>query len=40
MKAKERVKILGQTVIVGSKLHQKLLYIVKHHNDLMKSETK
>jgi len=39
MKAKQRVKILGQTVIVGSKKHQNLLYIVKHHNDLMSKET-
>ena len=36
---KQTVKILGQTVTVGSKLHIKLLEQVKHFNDLLKSES-
>ena len=36
---KQTVKILGQTVTVGSKLHIKLLAQVKHFNDLSKFET-
>jgi len=36
---KQTVKILGQTVTVGSKLHEKLLAQVKHFNDLSKYET-
>jgi hypothetical protein len=36
---KQTVKILGQTVTVGSKLHIKLLAQVKHFNDLLKSES-
>jgi hypothetical protein len=35
---KQKVKILGQTVTVGSKLHEKLLAQVKHFNDLAKYE--
>jgi hypothetical protein len=35
---KETVKILGQTVTVGTKLHEKLVYQVKHFNDLAKFE--
>ncbi len=36
---KQTVKILGQTVTVGSKLHIKLLEQVKHFNDLLQSES-
>jgi hypothetical protein len=36
---KQTVKILGQTVTVGSKLHIKLVAQVKHFNDLLKSES-
>jgi hypothetical protein len=36
---KQTVKILGQTVTVGTKLHTKLVAQVKHFNDLAKSET-
>lgn len=36
---KQKVKILGQTVTVGSKLYFELLAQVKHFNDLAKSET-
>lgn len=35
---KQTVKILGQTVTVGSKLHKELLAQIKHFNDLAKSE--
>jgi hypothetical protein len=35
---KQKVKILGQTVTVGSKLHLELLAQVKHFNDLSKFE--
>lgn len=35
---KQTVKILGQTVTVGTKLHAKLLAQVKHFNDLRKYE--
>jgi hypothetical protein len=35
-KKKPRVKILGQTVIVGSKKHQNLLWQKKHFDDLRK----
>jgi len=35
---KQKVKILGQTVTVGSKLHEKLVWQVKHFNDLAKYE--
>lgn len=35
---KQTVKILGQTVTVGTKLHSKLLTQVKHFNDLAKYE--
>lgn len=35
---KKTVKILGQTVTVGSKLHIKLLEQIKHFNDLAKYE--
>ena len=35
---KQKVKILGQTVTVGSKLHKELLAQIKHFNDLAKSE--
>ena len=35
---RQTVKILGQTVKVGTKLHAKLLQQVKHFNDLSKSE--
>lgn len=35
---KKTVKILGQTVTVGSKLHIKLLEQIKHFNDLAKHE--
>jgi hypothetical protein len=35
---KQTVKILGQTVTVGSKLHKELLAQIKHLNDLAKSE--
>lgn len=38
MKAKKTVKILGQTVTVGTKLHAKLAAQVKHFNDLSKHE--
>jgi hypothetical protein len=31
---KQTVKILGQTVTVGTKLHAKLLAEIKHFNDL------
>ena len=31
---KQKVKILGQTVTVGTKLHAKLVAQVKHFNDL------
>ena len=37
--AKQTVKILGQTVTVGTKLHAKLVAQVKHFNDLSKFET-
>jgi hypothetical protein len=33
---KQKVKILGQTVTVGTKLHAKLVAQVKHFNDLDK----
>ena len=36
---KQIVKILGQEVRVGTKLHAKLLAQVKHFNDLAKYET-
>ena len=39
VKKREYVKILGQNVIKGSKAHEKLLYIVKHSNDIQKHET-
>jgi hypothetical protein len=32
--AKQKVKILGQVVTVGTKLHAKLVAQVKHFNDL------
>ena len=35
---KQTVKVLGQTVIVGTKLHAKLIAQVKHFNDLLKHE--
>ncbi len=35
---KQIVKILGQEVTVGTKLHAKLLAEVKHYNDLSNSE--
>ncbi len=35
---KQTVKILGQTVTVGTKLHSKLVAQVKHFNDLSKYE--
>jgi hypothetical protein len=35
---KQTVKILGQTVTVGTKLHAKLVAQVKHFNDLAKYE--
>ena len=35
---KEIVKILGQEVRVGTKLHAKLVAEVKHYNDLANSE--
>lgn len=37
---KIQVKILGQTVTVGTKLHSKLVAQVKYFNDLLESETK
>ncbi len=36
---KQTVKILGQTVTVGTKLHAKLVAQVKHFNDLSTYET-
>jgi hypothetical protein len=36
---KQQVKVLGQTVTVGTKLHAKLIAQVKHFNDLTKYET-
>jgi hypothetical protein len=40
MKAKkQQVKLLGQTVTVGTKLHAKLVAQIKHFNDLSKYET-
>jgi hypothetical protein len=36
---KQTVKILGQEVTVGTKLHAELLSQVKHFNDLQKHET-
>lgn len=36
---KQTVKILGQTVTVGTKLHTKLVQQVKQFNDLSKYET-
>jgi hypothetical protein len=36
---KQTVKILGQTVTVGTKLHAKLVAQVKHFNDLSNHET-
>ena len=36
---KQQVKILGQTVTVGTKLHAKLIAQVKQFNDLTKYET-
>ena len=40
MKAKKQtVKVLGQTVTVGTKLHAKPIAQVKHFNDLSKYET-
>jgi len=35
---KQTVKILGQTVTVGTKMHAKLVAQVKHFNDLAKYE--
>lgn len=35
---KQTIKILGQVVVVGSKLHEKLAAQVKLFNDLAKSE--
>jgi hypothetical protein len=35
---KQTVKILGQTVTVGTKAHAKLVYQVRHFNDLSKYE--
>jgi len=35
---KETVKILGQTVTVGTKLHSKLVAQLKYFNDLAKYE--
>ena len=35
---KQTVKILGQTVTVGTKLHAKLLAEIKHFNDLSNYE--
>jgi hypothetical protein len=35
---KQTVKVLGQTVTVGTKLHAKLIAQVKHFNDLLKHE--
>jgi hypothetical protein len=35
---KQKVKVLGQTVTVGSKLHAKLIAQVKQFNDLAKYE--
>lgn len=32
------VKVLGQNVLKGSKMYDKLMYTVKHSNDLIKSE--
>jgi hypothetical protein len=32
------VKVLGQNVLKGSKMYDKLMYTIKHSNDLMKSE--
>jgi len=37
---KQTVKILGQTVTVGTKLHAKLVAQVKHFNDLSTYENK
>ena len=37
---RETIKILGQTVTVGTKLHQKLVQQVKLFNDLSSYETK
>ena len=37
---KQTVKILGQTVTVGTKLHAKLVAQVKHFNDLAKVNRK
>jgi hypothetical protein len=36
---KQTVKILGQTVTVGTKLHSKLVAQVKQFNDLLTYET-
>jgi hypothetical protein len=36
---KQTVKILGQTVTVGTKKHAALVAQVKHFNDLAKYET-
>ena len=36
---KQTVKILGQTVTVGTKLHLKLVAQKKHFDDLLASET-
>lgn len=38
-KKRQVVKILGQEVTVGTKLHAKLLAQVKHFNDLSKYES-
>ena len=35
---KQTVKVLGQSVTVGTKLHAKLIAQVKHFNDLSKYE--
>jgi hypothetical protein len=37
--SKQKVKILGQTVTVGTKAWEKLTWQVKHFNDLAKHET-
>jgi hypothetical protein len=37
---KQTVKVLGQTVTVGTKLHAKLVAQLKHFNDLSTYENK
>jgi hypothetical protein len=37
---RQKVKILGQTVTVGTKKHELLLWQLRRFNDLLESETK